>query len=119
MRVSCCLLLLGVSLVGCARNQVTHGSGESATKPETVVSTLRAGMSEEAVRNTMKSVALDSGTVYWGGSGERRLYFALPGKRQVWVECAGASGGWKVVQVGRIEPKQRWVRRSGDSITVE
>jgi len=119
MRVYCCLLLLGVFLVGCARDQPVDVSGEVAAKPEMVVSTLRAGMSEEAVRDAMKPVTLDSGTVYWGGSGARRLYFALTEKRQVWVECAGAPGGWKVVEVGRIEPRQRWVRHSGDSITVE
>jgi hypothetical protein len=67
----------------------------------------------------MRTVAFDSGTVYWGGSGARRLYFELPQKRQVWVECAGATGGWKVVEVGRIEPKQRWARHGGNSIIVE
>jgi hypothetical protein len=119
MRVYCCLVLLGMFLIGCARDQPIDGSGASAGEAEMVVSALRAGMSEEAVRDSMKPVALDSGTVYRGGSGARRLYFALPEQRQVWVECAGDSGGWKVVEVGRIEPRQRWVRHGGDSITVE
>ena len=119
MRVSCCVLLLGVCLAGCARDLPIDVSGEPATKPEMVVSALQVGMSEKAVRSSMMPVALDSGAVYLGGSGARRLYFALPEKRQLWVECGGAADGWNVVEVGRIEPKHRWVRHGGDSITVE
>jgi hypothetical protein len=92
---------------------------EPPPKPEMVLQKLKAGMTEEEVCTAMKMVALASGTVYWGGSGARRIYFELPQKRQVWVELAGATGGWKVVEVGRIGPKQRWVRHGGDSITVE
>jgi hypothetical protein len=56
----------------------TDASVEPPAKPEAVVQKLRAGMSEGEVRAVMRTVALDSGTVYWGGSGARRLYFELP-----------------------------------------
>ena len=115
MRKKIGFLLLGVLIIGCWY----FWSAYRHLTPEAIVHGVGVGMSEGQVRSALKAVALDSGTVYWGGSGARRLYFELPPQRQVWVECAGASGGWKVVEVGRIEPKQRWVRHSGDAITVE
>jgi hypothetical protein len=115
MRKKIGLLLLGVLIIACWY----FWSVSRHPNPEAIVQGVRAGMSEGQVRSAMKAVALDSGTVSWGGSGARRLYFELPQQRQVWVECAGASGGWQIVEVGRIEPKQRWVRHTGDSITVE
>jgi hypothetical protein len=115
MRKKIGFVLLGALLIACW----CFWSAYRYANPEAIVQGVRAGMSEGQVRSPLKTVALHSGTDYWGGSGARRLYFELPQQRQVWVECAGPSGGWKVVEVGPIEPKQRWVRHTEDSITVE
>jgi hypothetical protein len=115
MRKKLGFLLFGALIIACWYFWSVH----RASDPESVVQDIRVGMSEGEVRTAMKTVALDSGTVYWGGSGAKRLYFELPQQRQVWVECAGASGGAKVVEIGHIEPKKRWVRYTGDSIDVE
>jgi len=132
MRKKLGFLLLGAFIIAClylwsahrhtnpeAVVQEIRAGMDRHTNLEAVVQEIRADMSEGEVRTAMKTVALDSGTVYFGGSGAKRLYFELPQQRQVWVECAGASGSWKVVEVGHIEPKQRWVRFTGDSIIAE
>src|SRR5262245_19294146 len=88
------------------------------TEPLAVVKQLRVGMTEEAARTALKPVTRASGTVYWGGSGARRVYFQVAPNKQVWVEIGPGPEG-KVVQVGPLEPKQRWTRHRGDSITVD
>lgn len=74
------------------------------------------GKAEAEVRARYAAVAEDSGVTYWGGTGRRRLYFALRDGTQVWFELDFAGA---VVAAGGPEPKARWQRHSGDSITVE
>ena len=82
------------------------------------VAKLRRGMTEAEVREKMKGFVDDSGKIYYGGTGHSRLYLSLPGKRQVWLDLGGFVDDFKVVIVGRIEPKQTWLRYGGDSIVV-
>lgn len=112
MRVWLCLLVLAFATVGCSSNPPT-------ITPEAAVQSIHSGMSEHEVRAVLKGIALDSGVSNSGGTGARRVYFELPESRQVWVEFAGAAGDWKVVEVGRIEPKKRWVRYNGEEISIE
>lgn len=88
--------------------------------PEAAVRRIRVGMLEEEVRAAMKPVAVDSGTIYWGGSGARRIYFELPNNQQVWFDFEGGPPQHsKVHSAGFIEPKQRWIRHTGNSISIE
>jgi hypothetical protein len=84
----------------------------------TAVAKLRRGMTEAEVREKMKGFVDDSGKIYYGGTGHSRLYLSLPGKRQLWLDLGGAVDDYKVVIIGRIEPKQPWLRYDGDSIVV-
>ena len=76
----------------------------------------------EEIEEVMAPIALERGTIYWGGSGRHRLYYALPNGRQVWIEMGGAAEEWKSMVVGKPEKKQSWIRHDmigGDSITIE
>jgi len=84
----------------------------------TAVAKLRRGLTEAEVREKMKGFVEESGKIYYGGTGHSRLYLALPGKRQLWLDLGDAVDDYKVVIVGRIEPKQPWLRYDGDSIVV-
>jgi hypothetical protein len=86
---------------------------------QAAVGRLHRGMTEAEVREAMKNFIDDSGKIYFGGSGHSRLYLALPGKRQIWLDLGGFVDDFKVVIIGRIEPKQPWIRYGGDGIMVE
>lgn len=50
------------------------------------------------------------------------MYYQIAPTKQIWFEIGGSYDGknfGKVVHVGPIEPKERWTRHRGDSITVE
>lgn len=74
------------------------------------------GKGEADVRNAYAASATDAGVVYWGGSGRRRLYLALGDGTQVWFDL---DRDGVVELAGGPEPRTRWVRYNGDSITVE
>lgn len=62
------------------------------------------------------SVAVETGVEYLGGSGARIRYFALDDDTQIGfhLDLAGT-----VLEQGNPEPRTRWARHGGDSITVE
>ena len=101
-------LLVVATLVGCA----------SASVVDQAISKLKAGMTEAQARAVLKPHTLDTGTVYWGGSGARRIYFHVSEGEQIWIEMEGGPDG-RVSAIGRRERKQKWTRHRGDSITVE
>jgi len=80
---------------------------------------LRVGMKEAEVLLLMRRVSVDSGRVYYGGTGAGRLYFQVSSTRQLWLESGGSKSDWRVTAVGAPEPKTKWTRYGGDSITVE
>ena len=77
---------------------------------------LRVGMSEAEVREAIKPHVIKTGTVYWGGTGARRIYFQISEHEQVWIEIDGWSD--RVCLVGKREQKQEWIWHRGDSITI-
>lgn len=76
------------------------------------------GMSESEVRQVYDPISIDTGVVYWGGSGRRRLYWQLDEQSQTWAEIGSGPEG-RVIELGPREPKQTWIRQGGDSIWVE
>ena len=80
-----------------------------------VIAKLHVGMKESDAIALMKPASLDSGCLYYGGSGRSRLYFQCSSYQQIWIE---ANLG-VITQVGKLEPKIKWTRYAGDSITVE
>ena len=75
-------------------------------------------MTEDEVRTILKPHTLDSGSVYWGGSGAKRMYFQIAPNQQIWVEIGGSPDN-KVVGIGEVEKKQKWNKHTGDSITID
>lgn len=102
-RRPCLALLLASTLLGCSAAPVRPASSW-------------VGQSEAEVREAYASRAIDSGVVYWGGSGRRTLYIALEEGTQVWfdLDLRGA-----VEMAGGPEPKARWVHHERDAITVD
>ncbi|MBN2493618.1 MAG: hypothetical protein JXR96_03415 [Deltaproteobacteria bacterium] len=96
-----------VLLVGCA----------SSSPVDKAISELKPGMTEAQVRALLEPHSVDSGTVYWGGSGARRIYFQLSGSEQIWIEMGRGPQG-RVAAIGGKEPKQPWTRHDGGSISV-
>jgi hypothetical protein len=94
------------------------GGSQREFELRAAVAKLRRGMTEAEVRRQMKAFVVDSGKIYFGGTGHSRLYLALPGNRQLWLDLGGTIDDYKVVIVGRIEPKQAWRRFDGDRIVV-
>jgi beta-lactamase regulating signal transducer with metallopeptidase domain len=79
------------------------------------------GMAEAEAAAILRAVSLDHGTLYFGGSGAKRLYYQIGPKEQVYLQIGGsteASDFGKVTAVGLIEPKVPWTRHRGDSITL-
>lgn len=74
------------------------------------------GQSEAEVRGAYASRVVDSGVMYWGGSGRRTLYIAFEDGTQVWFDLDFHG---TVKNAGGPEPKVRWVHHDRDSITVE
>src|SRR5262249_11135235 len=64
MRKKIGFLLLGLLIIACWY----FWSAYRHPTPEAIVHGVRAGMSEGQVRSALKAMALDSGTVYWGGA---------------------------------------------------
>jgi hypothetical protein len=102
-----------------ASSPLSSGGSQREIELRAAVAKLRRGMTEDEVREKMKDFADDFGKIYFGGTGHSRLYFSLPGNRQLWLDLGGTIDNFKVVIVGRIEPKQAWLRYQGDSIVVE
>ena len=96
-------LLLASALLGCSAASFRPASSW-------------VGQSEAEVRGAYASRAIDSGVMYWGGSGRRTLYIALEDGTQGWfvLDFRGT-----VEMAGGPEPKTRWVHHERDSITVE
>jgi hypothetical protein len=117
MRHAALLVIVGLIVAGCSTSSPPAAPDAAAGKPAATVAQLKVGMSDAEVRALMKPIAIDSGVVYWGGSGARRVYFEVDRASQVWVEVGPGPQG-KVVEVGPLAPKGRWVRHGGDSITV-
>jgi hypothetical protein len=105
-----------VFLSSCSTSQ-PHSDIPDAT--QRVMRQLRIGMKEAEVVALMRPVSLDLGRVYYGGSGAGRLYFQVSGTQQIWLKSDGARSNWTVVEIGAPEPKSKWTRYNGDSITVE
>jgi hypothetical protein len=78
------------------------------------VARLKVGMTEAQVRALMKPVAVDSG-VEPGIRSEKRIYFEVPGNKQIYVEI-GPGRREKVVEVGPLEAKGHWNRLTDGGI---
>lgn len=96
-------MLLAAALLGCSAVPVRPASSW-------------AWQSEAEVRRAYASRAIDSGVVYWGGTGRRTLYIALEDGTQMWFDLDFHG---TVKNAGGPEPKVRWVHHDRDSITVE
>ena len=118
MRHAALFVIVGLTMVGCSKSSPPAAPDAATDMPAATVAQLKVAMSESEARALMKPVASDSGVVYWGGSGARRVYFEVDRTSQVWVEVGPGPDG-RVVEVGPVEPKGRWVRHGGDSITVQ
>jgi len=95
-------------------------AGCAATQPSPeAVPELEIGMTETEARQIMGPHAIDTGTVHWGGSGARRIYFQISPTEQLWIEIGSSRRHGRITWVGRIEPKREWTSHGGDSITVE
>ena len=121
-------LLFIVCCIGCtgsSQRRNTEGSetsGPSLVADESIddaVSRIQIGLSESELMDALKPISVSTGTVYWGGSGARRVYFQLNPQEQIWFEVAGPSDGNNITAIGPIEPKTKWTHHDGDSITVE
>ncbi len=97
-------VIIGVFLVACSLT----------SQPDTV----ELGMTEEEARTVLEARSTDSGVVYYGGSGRRRVYFELGPYEQTWFELGPGPSG-KVVWVGPTEPRQAWTHHRGNSITIQ
>lgn len=82
------------------------------------LSQVRIGMADKEAVALMRPASLDWGRVYWGGSGASRLYFQISSTQQVWFEVSGPPAP-AITAIGTLEPKTKWTRYTGDSITVE
>ena len=106
--IVCGVLLL---VAGCAINP-----------RERILRQVQVGMAEDELRRTIEPIALDSGSVYWGGSGAKRLYFQISPTEQVWFEIGGSSNPsffGRVIEIGPVEPKKKWNRSNDGSVMVE
>jgi hypothetical protein len=123
MRVMPIPLLLIACCIGCTHSSQpgkTERNGEASGTPlvtdESIVeafSKIQIGLSESKLMEALKPKCLCSGTVYLGGTGARKH------DQQIWFEVAGPSDGNKITEIGPVEPKTKWTRHDGDSITVE
>ena len=109
------LAILAALLVGCSAPRSPTGLSDAVL---VAMRHLHIGMKDADAVAVMRPVSLDSGRVYWGGSGASRLYFQLSRSQQLWVEVSGAPS-FTVSAVGTPEPKSKWTRHSGDSISVQ
>ena len=129
LRVSMVFLFF---VLGCSE----HRAGQTALPPREsqksdknppptlngLIGQVTIGMSDSALLDRLGPASLDRGTIYWGGSGVKRMYFQIAPAKQIWFEIGGSYDGDKfgqVTRIGPIEPKARWTRHGGDSITVE
>jgi hypothetical protein len=122
------LLLCLTCCFGCNGNEVAQNA---ATSNANIVQSVRRGDIDKALSKiaigtadhdliaAITPLALDSGTVYWGGTGSRRVYFQIEPDKQIWFELSGPAGGNRVTAIGPIEPKTKWTRGKGESITVD
>ena len=103
-------------------NESPADESRDAQQNETVESALAkisTGTLQSELVELMKPHSLDSGTVYWGGTGKCRMYFQIADDKQVWFELSGPTNGDSVTQVGAVEKKTKWTRHDGDSISVD
>ena len=108
MRTKTTAVLILALAVGCM----------AAPSADNALSRITVGMTEAEVVQILGSHVKDKGTVYWGGTGAHRLYFQIGDAQQTWVDI-GAGPTFKVVAVGKLEPKVKWTRHGGDSITLD
>jgi hypothetical protein len=124
-----------IAVAGCDVNtssDLSRSTSATAESPEKeAVAAMRldqrlakvdVGTPESDLVALLGELATDSGTVYWGGSGAKRMYFQITSTKQVWFEIGGSYDGdnsGKIVMVSPIEPKTKWVRHRGDSISVD
>ena len=105
------------------RIPIPPGETSPAKTPPTIedlIKQIHIGMSESELVASLRPGSLDSGTIYWGGTGARRIYFHIAPAKQIWFEISGGSGSpkfGKVVLIGPVEPKTKWTLHGGDSIT--
>ena len=128
MKVMPIPLLLIACCIGCTYSSQPgkterngKSSGAQPVADESIydaVSNIQIGLSESELMEALKPKCLSSGTVYSGGTGARRVYFQIKPDQQVWFEVAGPSDGNEITEIGPIEPKTKWTRHDGDSITV-
>ena len=104
---------------GTTAKSSSQDSTDGVSTAEKAISTIHVGTSEPDLLAAMNPNSIDSGTVYWGGTGARRMYFHIARDKQVWFELSGPAGGNQVIEIGHIEPKTNWTRHDGDSITVD
>ena len=120
--VVCCISALGCN--GSTNSSSTNGPDEvlqvdSVGNIESALSKISVGTLDSDLVAMLKPHSLDSGTVYWGGTGARRMYFQIAVDKQIWFELSGPADGNRVTVIGKIEPKTKWTRHDGGSITVE
>lgn len=60
---------------------------------EKSISTIGLGTLGPELLATMNPLSIDSGTVFWGGTGARRLYFQVANDKQVWFDLSGPADG--------------------------
>jgi hypothetical protein len=109
-RIAPIVLIAGL-LFGCSDSQTPSPAPSAA-------SGLRIGMKDEAAISLLRPTSLDWGRVYWGGTGRSRLFFQVSTTQQVWLEVSGPPD-FTVTTISTPEPKTKWTRQDGDSITVE
>ena len=118
--------------VGCNADRpeetTTHATAAQKTSKgiapdvQEAVGRIRIGMADAEVDAILAPVALDRGSIYWGGSGAKRMVFQIAPTKQISFEIGGSydvKNFGKVIGIGPIVPKTRWTRHRGDSITVD
>ena len=129
MKAHITLLLFIVYCAGCDGASDATGNSldncsqtiplDDGVKIKLALAKISVGTDENELVATMKPYSLDIGTVYFGGTGARQIYFQIANDKQIWFLLSGPTDGDCVTEIGSIEPKRRWIRHNGGSITID
>ena len=109
--LSACFIV-AATMGGCA-------NAEKGKDPvATAIAKLHTGMTKEKVLSVMKPVSLDYGVVHYGGTGSSCMYFQISESQQLRVEMGGFRERFRVIEIGKPEPKRPWKRYDDDEIVV-
>jgi len=103
---------------GLQRTAAPQSRSDIPEATQTAISQLRVGMKETEAVALTRPVATDYGRFYYGGTRRGRLYFGCGSTQQVRLEASGGPAS-VITEIGSPEPKAKWTRHTGDSITVE